>query len=105
MVKKSNFVEGEDNSVVRSNHLPFETIVISHKGEKVNASPFKRINAESNATTFSQIKKSMEQNNFFNNSLHFIGQQLDHIEKKNHVSTLTFKPEKPLINLLEIRQV
>ena len=43
-------------------------------------------------------KKIIEQNNFVNNSLHIIGQQLDRIEEK--VEKLTFsKLEKPLIDL------
>ena len=45
-----------------------------------------------------QKKKIIEQNNFVNNSLHVIGQQLDRIEEK--VEKLTFsKLEKPLIDL------
>ena len=43
-------------------------------------------------------KKIIEQNNFVNNSLHIIGQQLDRIEEK--VEKITFsKLEKPLIDL------
>ena len=43
-------------------------------------------------------KKIIEQNNFVNNSLHIIGQQLDCIEEKVGKPTSS-KPEKPLIDL------
>ena len=52
-------------------------------------------------------KKIIEQNNFVNNSLHIISQQLDHIEERERererpVSSI--KVEKPLIDLPGQRQ-
>ena len=41
----------------------------------------------------------IEQNNFTNESLHNIGQQLDHIEEKIVEKTPVSKTEKPLIDL------
>lgn len=83
MVKKSNFVKKKDNTIVRSNHPPLKTIIISYRGEDVNASPFERPNADSNANTFTETKKVIEQDKFVNNFFHFIGQQLERNGKKN----------------------
>ena len=48
-------------------------------------------------------KKIIEQNNFINNSLHIIGQQLDQIEEKIEKPTSS-KTEKPSIDLPSQRQ-
>ena len=92
MVKKSNFVK-EDKTIVWSTHPPLETILIDCKGTKVKASPFKITDADT------PILKIIEQNNFTNNSLHIIGQQLDRIEEKSVEKPASSKPEKPLIDL------
>ena len=92
MVKKSNFVK-EDKTIVRSTHPPLETVLIDCKGTKVKAFPFKITDADT------PILKIIEQNNFTNNSLHIIGQQLDRIEEKNVEKPASSKPEKPLIDL------
>ena len=70
----------------------------------VNATPFK---IADNQTPIISI---IEQNNFTNESLHVIGQQLDHIEEKIVERTVSIekptseksvfvKTEKPLIDL------
>ena len=59
----------------------------------MKASPFKI--ADANTHVFSII----EQNNFTNESLHIISQQLDHIEEKIVEKTPVSKAEKPLIDL------
>ena len=40
VIKKSNFVK-EDKTIVRSNHPPLETVLITCKKTEVRASPFK----------------------------------------------------------------
>ena len=50
------------------------------------------------------ITSIIEQNNFTNESLHNIGQQLDHIEEKINEKTPISKLEKPLIDLLSQRE-
>ena len=49
-------------------------------------------------------KKIIEQNNFVNNSLHIISQQLDHIEEKIKKTASSIKAKKPLIDLPGQRQ-
>ncbi|KAL0010993.1 hypothetical protein SO802_006101 [Lithocarpus litseifolius] len=103
VIKKSNFVK-EDKTVIMSSHPPHETVLINCKGTDVKASPFKI--ADADTPVFSII----EQNNFTNESLHVIGQQLDRIEEKIADKTVlpksevveksaVSKPEKPLIDL------
>ena len=46
----------------------------------------------------------IEQNNFTNESLHVIGQQLDRIEEKIVEKTVFVKFEKPLIDLSSQRE-
>ena len=75
VIKKSNFVK-EDKTIVRSSHPPLETILITCKKTDVKASPFKIADDQTPITSI------IEQNNFTNESLHIIGQQLDRIEKK-----------------------
>ena len=75
MAKKSNFVK-EDKTIVRSTYPPFETALIDCKGTEVKASPVKIADVDT------PVLKIIEQNNFTNNSLHIIGQQLDCIEEK-----------------------
>ena len=99
MVKKSDFVK-EDKTIVRSSHPPLDTVIINCKGTEIMASPFKfaELIDTNNPVSNETKKKIIEQNNFVNNSLHIIGQQLDRIEEK--IEKLTFsKLEKPLIDL------
>ena len=69
MIKKLNFVK-EDETIVRSTHLPLETVLITCKDQKteVKASPFKITDDQT------PIIRIIEQNNFTNESLHIIGQ-------------------------------
>ncbi|KAL4643357.1 hypothetical protein ACB092_02G086400 [Castanea dentata] len=66
----------EDKTVVRSSHPPLETVLINCQNTEVKASSFKIANDK---TLVSAI---IEQNNFANEFLHIIGQQLDRIEEK-----------------------
>ena len=95
MAKKSNFVK-EDKTIVRSTYPPFETALIDCKGTEVKASPVKIADVDT------PVLKIIEQNNFTNNSLHIIGQQLDCIEEKIVEKSTSSKPEKPLIDLPSI---
>ena len=98
MVKKSDFVK-EDKTIVRSSHPPLNTIIINYKETEINASPFKFAKLiDANNPISNETKKIIEQNNFVNNSLHIIGQQLDHIEEKVGKPTSS-EPEKSLIDL------
>ena len=108
MIKKSNFVE-EDKTIVRSSHPPLETILITSQKKEVKASPFKIADDQT------LIISLIEQNNFTNESLRIIGQQLDRIEEKivekivsveNSVSkkSVSVKTEKPLIDLPSQRE-
>ena len=108
VIKKSNFVE-EDKTIVRSSHPPLETILITSQKKEVKASPFKIADDQT------LIISLIEQNNFTNESLHIIGQQLDCIEEKivekivsveNSVSekSVSVKTEKPLIDLPSQRE-
>ena len=103
MVKKSNFVK-EDKIIVRSSHPPLDTFIINCKGTEIKASPFKIAKIiDVNTPISTKTKKIIEQNNFVNNSLHIIGQQLNHIEEKIEKPTSS-KTEKPLIDLPSQRQ-
>ena len=79
VIKKSDFVTAANKTIVRSSHPPLEKVLITCQDQKmeVKASPFKIVD---NQTPITSI---IEQNNFTNESLHVIGQQLDRIEKKN----------------------
>ncbi|KAL4614875.1 hypothetical protein ACB092_07G084200 [Castanea dentata] len=96
VIKKFAFVK-PDKTIVKSSHPPFETVLITCKNDKesteVKASPSKI--ADDKTPVFAII----EQNNFANESLHIIGQQLDRIEEKLVEKTAVSKPEKPLIDL------
>ena len=105
MIKKSNFVKA-DKTIVRSSHPPLETVLITGQDQKteVKASHFKISDDQTPITSI------IEQNNFTNESLHVIGQQLDYIEEKIVERTVSVekpvseksvsvKTEKPLIDL------
>ena len=103
MIKKSNFVK-EDKTIIRSTHLPLETVLITCKKTEVKASSFKITDDQT------PIISLIEQNNFTNESLHIIGQQLDRIEEKIVERTVSIekpvseksvsvKTKKPLIDL------
>ena len=105
VIKKSNFVKAE-KTIVRSSHPPLETILITRQDQKaeVKASSFKIADVQTPITSI------IEQNNFANESLHVIGQQLDRIEEKIVEKTvsiekpiseksISIKTEKPLIDL------
>jgi hypothetical protein len=96
-VVKKNFVK-EDKTVVQSSHPPLENILIECNGVTVKGSPFKSANDVPR-----ESRKIIEQNNFVNQSLHTIGQQLDRIEEKL-ISPSSSKIEKPLISLPEKRK-
>ena len=109
VIKKTNFVKENDRSTIRSTHPPLETIVLTCQDKKteVNATPFKT------ADDKTPIVSIIEQNNFTNESLHIIGQQLDHIKEKivektvsieKPVSEKSVKTEKPLIDLPSQRE-
>ena len=97
VIKKSNFVK-EDKTIIRSSHPPLETILVNCKGTEVKASPFKIADDKTPGPSI------IEQNNFTNESLHVIGQQLDRIEEKIVEKTTISKPEKPLIDLPSQRE-
>ena len=110
MIKKSNFVKA-DKTIVRSSHLPLETVLITCQDQKteVKASPFKIANDQTPITSI------IEQNDFTNESLHVIGQQLDRIEEKIVERTdtiekpvskkpISVKTKKPLIDLPSQRE-
>ena len=73
----------------RSTHPPLKTVVITcqDKKTKVNATPFKIADDQT------PIISIIEQNNFTNESLHVISQQLDRIEEK--IVERTVSIEKP----------
>ena len=80
VIKRSNFVK-EDKIIVRSSHPPLETVLITcqnsqNQKTEVKASPFKIADPQT------PVISIIEQNNFTNESLHVIGQQLDRIEEK-----------------------
>ena len=83
--------------------------MITTKKDEVKASPFKIANDKT------PILSLIEQNNFANQSLHIIGQQLDRIEEKIVEKTISLekpvskksvsvKTEKPLIDLPSQRE-
>jgi hypothetical protein len=96
-VVKKNFVK-EDKTIVKYSHPPLENILIDCKRATVKSSHFKITDG-----VHSDNKKIIEQNNFVNQSLHTIRQQLDCIEEKI-ISLVSPKVEKPLISLLEKRK-
>ena len=92
VIKKSKFVK-EDKTTVRSTHPPLETILITTcQKTKVKAPPFKIADDQT------LIISLIEQNNFTNESLYVISQQLDRIEEKIDEKTPVSKLEKPLID-------
>ena len=104
VIKKSNFVKASNKAIVRSSHPPLEIVLITCQDQKteVKATPFKIADDQTPITSI------IEQNNFTNESLHVIGQQLDRIEEKivkqtieKHGSkkSVSIKTEKPLIDL------
>lgn len=56
-VVKTSFVKEEGNAMIKSSHPPFKTIIISHRGEEIKASPIKIPNADPKATIFMETKK------------------------------------------------
>ena len=109
VIKKSNFVKAIDKAIVRSSHPPLETVLITcqYQKTKVKASPFKIADDQTLITSI------IEQNNFTNESLHVISQQLNHIEEKivertieKHAfeKSISIKTEKPLIDLPSQRE-
>ena len=97
VIKKSNFVK-EDKTTVRSTHPPLETVLITCQKAEVKASPFKIADDQT------LIISLIEQNNFTNESLHIIGQQLDRTKEKIDEKTPISKLEKPLIDLSSQRE-
>ena len=75
VIKKSNFVK-EDKTIVRSTHSPLETFLITCQKAKVKASPFKIADDQT------PIISLIEQNNFTNESLHIIVNNLTILKKK-----------------------
>jgi hypothetical protein len=108
MLLKKPFVLAENDTIVKASHPPVETLRVKGKDDTVViASPYK---TSKNDPTHSETRKIIEQNNFSNQSLHIIGQQLDRIEEKIESSKIIEKPiplavkkdiEKPLISLPE----
>ena len=108
VIKKSNCVKAADKAIVRSSHPPLETVLITCQDQKteVKATPFKITDDQTPITSI------IEQNNFTNEYLHIIGQQLDRIEEtiiERTISTASkksvfVKPEKPLIDLPSQRE-
>ena len=111
VIKKSNFVKAANKTIVRSSHPPLETVLITCQDQKmeVKATSFKIADDETPITSI------VEQNNFTNESLHVIGQQLDRIEEKIVERTVSIekpvsgksafvKTEKPLIDLPSQRE-
>jgi len=89
-VVKKPFVLPKDKTVVKASHPPIETLRVKGKDDiVVIASPFK---VTKNDTTHSETRKTIEQNNFVNQSLHIIGQQLDRIEEKVDSNKTVQKP-------------
>jgi hypothetical protein len=95
-VVKKKFVK-EDKSVVKASYPPLENILIDVNGVSVKAYPFKKPDDDCP----DESRMIIEQNNFVNQSLHTIGQQLDRIEEKFSFPTLK---EDPLISLPEERK-
>ena len=102
-IKRSNFVK-EDKIIVRSSHPPLETVLITcqnsqNQKTEVNASPFKIADAQT------PIISIIEQNNFTNESLHVIGQQLDRIEKKYLLKKLFLSKTLFLLKTLFLKNI
>ena len=103
VIRKSNFVKS-NKTIVKSTHPPRETILITTKKDEVKAFPFKIADDQT------PIVSLIEQNNFINESLHIIGQQLDRIEEKIVEKTVSLekfvsvKIVKPLIDLPNQRE-
>jgi hypothetical protein len=93
---KKKFVK-EDKTIVKSSHPPLENILIDCNGFSVKGSPFKSPDDSQEET-----RKIIEQNNFVNQSLHTIGQELNRIEEKISPSV---SDEEPLISLPEKREI
>ena len=68
------------NGSVESIHPPLRQIGFDYQSVNINASPFKIID-DSNEVSKKDVSKIMEQNNFTNQHLHTIGQQLNRIEE------------------------
>ena len=96
VIKKSSFVK-EDKTVVRSSHPPLKTFLVKCKRTEVKAPTFKIADEQTH------VHSIIEQNNFTNESLHVIGQQLDRIEEIVEKPVVS-KPEKPLIDLPNQRE-
>jgi hypothetical protein len=102
-ISKEEWVK-EDNKVVSSSHPPQETIVFKHRTTTVKASPLKV------ASENTDVKKVIKQNNYTNQNLNSIGNQLDKIEEKLENKPLKqekhkpLKQEKPLIKIPELKQ-
>ena len=98
VIKKSNFFK-EDKTTFRSTHPPLEIVLITTcQKTEVMASLFKIADDQT------PIISLIEQNNFTNESLHVIGQQLDRIKEKVDEKTPVSKIEKPLIDLPSQRE-
>ena len=87
-------------TIIRSSRPPLNSILITTKKdevtkEEVKASPFKIADDQT------PIVSIIEQNNFTNESLHIIGQQLDRIEEKIVEKTVSL--EKLCLRLLSPR--
>ena len=80
VIKRSNFVK-EDKTIVRSSHPPLETVLITCQNSQNQKTEVKAF-AFKIADPQTPIISIIEQNNFTNESLHVIGQQLDRIEEK-----------------------
>ena len=77
VIKESNFVKAADKAIVRSSYPPLEIVLITCLDQKteVRVNPFKIVDDQTLITSI------IEQNNFTNESLHIISQQLDRIEE------------------------
>ena len=98
VIRKSNFVKS-NKTIVKSTHPPRETILITTKKDEVKAFPFKIADDQT------PIVSLIEQNNFINESLHIIGQQLDRIEEKiveKTVSLEKFVSVKTVKSLIDL---
>ena len=111
VIKKPNFVKAADKAIVRSSHPPLKAVLITCQDQKteVKATPFKIADDQTPITSI------IEQNNFTNESLHVIGQQLDRteenimerivsIEKPAFEESIFVKTEKLLIDLPSQRE-
>ena len=88
VIKRSNFVK-EDKTIVRSSHPPLETVLITcqnsqNQKTEVKASPFKIADDQT------PIISLIEQNNFTNESLHIIVNNLT-VLKKTLMKKLMFQ--------------